>query len=118
MKLSRAGIVTWLNCAALALLVGVLSACTEPRGPISVKSDDPTLKIPAIKEDVKSHDTKDVAQMVKDLNDDDPAVRFYSIEGLYRLSGDYFGYHYYDDEYARRPAIVRWNKWLSDRGGK
>jgi hypothetical protein len=107
----------YLRSAALAaMLAWCAIGCSEPRGPLSVKSDDPTLKIPAIKEDVRKRDSRDVAQMVKDLNDDDPAVRFYAIQGLRRLTGDTFDYRYYDDEDERRPAIERWQHWLKQRG--
>jgi hypothetical protein len=108
-----AGVVGWCALVSIAIVAG----CTEPRGPLSVKSEDPTLKIPAIKQDVRQHDTSDVAQMVKDLDNDDPAVRFYAIEGLRRLTGDSFGYRYYDDEDERRPALKRWKDWLKQRGG-
>jgi hypothetical protein len=118
MNFHRADFATGTQCAVIALLAVALAGCTEPRGPLSVKSDDPTLKIPAIERDVQQKNTSDVAQLVKDLNDDDSAVRFYAIEGLRRLTGDDFGYHYWDDEDARRPAVQRWNKWLKDRGGK
>lgn len=104
--------------ACCALLGALLAGCSEPRGPLSVKSEDPTLKIPAIKVDVSKRSTKDIPQMVKDLDNDDPAVRFYSIEGLRRLTGHNLGYHYYDDEDERRPAVKRWKEWLEKRGGK
>jgi hypothetical protein len=108
----------YLFCAVMAAM-GALCAvgCSEPRGALSVKSDNPTLKIPAIKEDVRNRDSRDVAQMVKDLNDDDPAVRLYAIEGLRRLTGETFDYHYYDDEDDRQPAIARWRQWLEQRSG-
>src|SRR4051812_40166511 len=102
--------------ALMAIVAWCAPGCSEPRGPISVKSDDPTLKIPAIKEDVRKRDTRDVAQMVKDLNDDDPAVRFYAIQGLHRLTGETLVYHYYDEEENRRPSIQRWQHWLEQRG--
>src|SRR5438105_3523885 len=89
----------------------VATGCSEPRGPVSVKSDDPTLKIPAIKQDVRTRDTKDVAQLVTDLDDEDPAVRFYAQQGLHRLTGEDFGYHSYDDAEKRRPAVERWQNW-------
>lgn len=50
--------------------------------------------------------------MVKDLDSDDPAVRFYAIGGLKRLTGQTFGYHYYEDEQQRRPALEKWKAWL------
>jgi hypothetical protein len=106
---------SYLLCAALAAWC-VAGGCSEPRGPLSVKSDDPDLKIPAIKQDVRQRNMHDAAQMVKDLNDDDPAVRFYAIEGLRRLTGQTFDYHYYDDEDQRQPAIERWRQWLAQQG--
>jgi hypothetical protein len=105
------GVGAVMPCAVL-----FITACSPPRDPISVKSSDPTLKIPAIKQDVRERNTTDVAQMVKDLDSDDPAVRFYSIEGLRRLTGDTFGYHYYDDDAQRRPAVMRWEEWMKNRG--
>jgi hypothetical protein len=97
-----------------AVMIAIAIGCTEPRGPLSVKSQDPTLKIPAIKQDVHNRNQTDVAQMVSDLNDDDPAVRFYAIEGLRRLTGQTFDYHYYDDEDTRKPAVKRWKQWLAE----
>ena len=103
--------------AILAATLGLLLAggCSEPRDPPSVKSDDPILKVPAIKQDVRRKDKRDAALMVKDLDDDDPAVRFYAIGGLKRITGKDFGYRYYDDENQRRPAIERWNAWLKQQ---
>ena len=98
--------------------VWISAGCSEPRGPVSVKSDDPTLKIPAIKEDVRRKNSGDVVLLVQNLNDDDPAVRFYAIEGLRRLTGDDLGYRYYDDDEQRQAALHRWNQWLKQRGGK
>jgi hypothetical protein len=100
-------------CCAMLCLVSCI-----PREPINIKSHDPSLKIPAIKQEVAKKDTADVGQMVKDLDSDDPAVRFYSVEGLRRLTGDTFGYHYYDDEDVRRPAVKRWQEWLQNRGAE
>ena len=54
-------------------------------------------------------------QLIRDLDSDDPAVRFYAIEGLQRLTGQTFDYHYYDDEIDRHPAMLKWRQWLKDR---
>jgi hypothetical protein len=81
----------------------------------SLTSPDPTLKIPAIKESVEKHDQRSEGQLVKDLDCDDPAVRFYAIQGLHRLTGQNFGYRYYDDEIQRLPALRRWQAWLAQR---
>jgi hypothetical protein len=103
---------------AIFFVMGMIGGCTEPRDAPSVKSDDLTLKVPAIKEDVQRRTDKDVPLMVGDLDDDDPAVRFYAIEGLRRLTGKDFGYRYYDDEDERKPALDRWNTWLKSHDGK
>jgi hypothetical protein len=100
-------------------IFGYLCAgCSEPRGAVSVMSDDPTLKIPAIKEDAQRKNTGDLALLVKDLDDDDSAVRFYAVEGLRRITGADLGYHYYDDREQRKAAVDRWHEWLKANGGK
>jgi hypothetical protein len=98
-------------CVLCALVVG----CSEDKGPRTVKNPDPTVSIPAIQTDVQNHDQKDVVQMVANLDDDDPAVRFYSIQGLQRLTGDDFGYRYYDDKDGRAAAVAKWQEWLKQR---
>ena len=111
---------------ARALLVGaalVLGAgpsagrCRDVGGPGPVKdvrNPDPSGKIPAIKAAVEEHDPAAVRQLVKDLDSDDGAVRFFAIEALERLTGETFAYHYYDDEDERRPAVLRWRQWLAE----
>jgi hypothetical protein len=86
------------------------------REPPSLKSHDPALKIPAIKQAVDQHDLAACAVLVKDLDSDDPAIRFYAVEGLRKLTGETFDYRYYDDEIARKPAIARWKEWLVAQG--
>ncbi|HEY8667724.1 MAG TPA: hypothetical protein VIL86_13745 [Tepidisphaeraceae bacterium] len=97
------------------LIVLALSAtgCTHPSRPLSVGDPDPSVKIPAIKQAVRHGDIEVSRQLVKDLDSDDPAVRFYAIEALQRLVGDDFGYRYYQDERDRRPAVDVWRKWLA-----
>jgi len=111
MQMTRIGFAAQTLCVLIALAAG----CSEPKGPRTAKSPDPTVSIPAIKTDVQNRDQKDVAQMVANLNDDDPAVRFYSVQGLRRLTGDDFGYRYYENEEARAPAVARWKQWLKQR---
>jgi len=59
-------------------------------------------------------DWRAVPQMVTDLESDDPAIRFYAIEGLRRITGLTFDFHYYEDEAQRQPAVDRWNQWLAN----
>ena len=104
--------------AAAAIAAMAVAGCEAPRGPITVDSEDPDLQVLAIKRDVHLHDERDDAKLVLDLDDIDPAVRFYAIQGLRRLTGDDFGYHYYDDEVARAPAVARWRAWVAAHGGR
>jgi hypothetical protein len=102
--------------AIFGLLAGAMLAvagCQDDRGPVSINSDDPDLKILAIKCDVAEHNLKDTPAMVQGLSDDDAAIRFYSIEGLRKLTGDDFGYHFYEDSDRREPAVKRWRQWLA-----
>ena len=90
------------------------SACIPaPRPKLVVTNPDPSVKIPAIKQAVANKNTDAERQLVKDLDSDDPAVRFYAIEGLRKLTGQSFGYRYFDDEDARRPAVEKWKAWLT-----
>ena len=92
-----------------------LLGCSEPAGPKVIASRDLDVKIPAIKRAVQDNDTTQLAELVKGLKSDDAAVRLYSIEGLQRMTGQDLGYRYYDDDEARKPALERWNKWLSEQ---
>jgi hypothetical protein len=104
-------------CHVVSILLPLLAgACSAPRQPRVVTNPDASGKIPAIKRAVERKDLSAAAQLVKDLDSDDPAVRFYSIEGLQRLTGETFGYEFYNDEDQRSPAIKRWQAWLDDRG--
>jgi hypothetical protein len=89
-------------------------ACTAPRAQRSVTAEDPDLKIPAIRAAVRHADRSVIPHLIDDLENDDPAVRFYAIEGLYRLTGRTLDYHYYDGEQRRAEAVQRWRQWLAE----
>lgn len=92
-----------------------LAGCAQPKGR-GLADDDASFKIPAIKDAVEQQDDDAIPELVAALNDDDPAVRFYAIEGLRRLTGQTFDYHFYDDDPDRQAAIERWQAWLAGRG--
>ena len=102
----------WLVLGMAAVFA---NGCSEPTGPKVIASRDLSVKIPAIKHAVANKDMSEAAELVKELDDDDAAVRLYAIEGLQRLTGQDLGYRYYDDREARKPAVERWNKWLSEQ---
>lgn len=97
----------------LSLCLGVAACAT--REPLNVTNPDASVKIPAMKKAVREHDITALRQLVKDLSSDDPAVRFYAIEALHRLTGNQYGYAYYDDEEQRQDAVARWQHWLAEQ---
>jgi len=105
----------WIRAWIIAALFGAVGTGCGARGPRTVADPDPAVKIPAIKQAVRNHDRSVIPQLIKDLNSDDPAVRFYSIDALHDLTGQTFGYRYFDDEQQRKPAVQRWQKWLSEQ---
>ena len=100
----------------LAAAFCIVGGCSEPTGPKTVTNKDLSVKIPAFKHAVEADDRAALPEMVRDLDDDDAAVRLYAIEGLRRLSeGEDFGYRYYDDAEARKPAVEKWRQWLKEQ---
>jgi hypothetical protein len=88
-----------------------ISGCFR-REPIHIDSPDPAGRIPAMKLAAERSDRQVLDRLVDDLDSDDPAIRFYAIESLRRISGQTLGYRYFDDERGRAPAIARWRDFL------
>jgi len=103
-----------MRLAAWGLCAGLLAGCTARRGPFVVSDPDPSNKIPAIKRAADLPDDSKKAQLIQDLDNDDPAVRFYAIRALEQIAGERFGYEYYFDEVQRSQPIQRWRKWLAE----
>ena len=99
--------------ASMLALTALITACTAPQAPLLVSDPDPSVKIPATKLAVQNHDMSSVRQMIKDLESDDMAVRFYAFSGLEKLTGESFGYKYYEDEDQRALAVGKWKAWLA-----
>jgi hypothetical protein len=104
------------RCVAAAIFVCLLCGCFPPRPTLVVTDPDPSVKIPAIRKAVSKKDLSTAKQLVEDLESDDPAVRFYAVNGLRRLTGEDFGYQYYQSDEQRRPAVQRWKQWLQESG--
>ncbi len=101
----------WIVCGCLVFLTG----CQDYRGPVSIHSTDPDLKIVAIKKDQSCISHDELQQLVEDLDNDDPAIRFYAIQSLERITHDDFGYVFYEDDDRRAPALRRWQDWMKDK---
>ena len=107
----EAGMARW---PTILLLTLALAGCSRERGQ-GIVDNDVTYKVPAIKDSVDKGDETSIPKLIDGLSNEDPAVRFYSIVGLRRLTGETFDYHYYDNVPARRPAIARWKAWEAAR---
>jgi hypothetical protein len=109
---------SFIRPAALAIVtliaIATSGGCFD-RDPYSLLSRHAPQKIPAIKEAVDHHDESAIPELVHDLDSDDSAVRFYAIEGLKRLTGQDFEYHYYMDAADRKPSVMKWRQWLHDQ---
>lgn len=111
-RMARGGIALVVLCG---VMIAALAGCTAPRRPLVVSDPDPSVKIPAFKKAVGKKDRAAVRQLVADLDSDDPAVRLYAIDALRRITGESFGYRYYDGDEQRRAAVGEWQRWLAGR---
>lgn len=102
----------WRRILLSACLVAV--GCV-PRESQHVGAADPLNNIPAMQTAAQNKDRSAIAALVRQLSSDDPAIRFYAIEALHRITGQTFGYHYYDDTADRRPAVRQWEKWVTEQ---
>jgi hypothetical protein len=98
----------------IMLLVGAaVGGCYSPDAK-SLSSDSAPNAIPAIKTAAGQNDRAAIPRLVDDLDDPDSAIRFAAITALRRMTGQDFGYRYYDSPWVRRPAVIRWRLWLKD----
>ena len=110
----RAAVVAGLSAGGLACAHGCFGG--GGRGPAVITSNDPGSKIPAIKKAADARATETAPQLVRSLESDDPAVRFFAIRALQDLTGETFGYSWYADDGKREAALKQWKSWLAGNG--
>src|SRR4051794_31681333 len=99
----------WLLSAAACVAGG---GCI-PHESQSIGAIDPSSSIPAIQDAARKKDPAAIPALVKQLESDDSAVRFYAIKALRDITGQTFDYHYFDDADQRKPALLRWQAWAA-----
>jgi len=104
----------WLWLVA-AYMAG--SGCI-PHESQSIGAIDPSSSIPAIQDAARKKDRAAIPALVKQLESDDPAVRFYAINALRDITGQTFDYHYFDDADERKPALLRWQAWAAEHAAR
>lgn len=102
--------------AACGLIVLLLAGCTGGYRAKKWLDSDSSVMIQDMTEAAAKGDKSHVDRMVEALEADDPAVRFYAIQSLRKLTGQDLGYVYYKEPAERQPAVARWKRWLSDQG--
>ena len=103
--------VIWRGLAASVCVA--MAGCIPTETP-RIGAIDPSNNIPAIQEAARNGDSKAIPALVQQLDNDDPAVRFYAIEALQKLTGQTLGYEFYDDANSRKQAVARWQRWVTD----
>jgi hypothetical protein len=109
----------WVGVVAAIICGGLLGAvvgCTAPRPKPNIADADPSVSIPGIKIAAERNDVSAAPALVKQLDSDDPAIRFYAIGALTKFTaGEKFGYEYYYDEEQRKPSLAKWQQWLKSQ---
>jgi hypothetical protein len=102
-------------CAAvvgLALAALGPSGCSRPSLQERLASPDPNQRSQAVVDMARSADRANLPALVECLEDDDPAVRFYAILALERMTGTRLGYSYAAPPAQRRVAYHAWRAYL------
>jgi len=109
-----------VRTASLTILAAALAGCGGGGGAggprADITSPIASEKIPGMVQAARRGDLTHADVLVCDLESDDPAVRLYAIQTLHRLTGETYGYRYYDEAGARSAAVGRWRAWLAERG--
>ena len=98
-------------CAA----VGVVGC--RPRAPrMPLQDQDPIFVIPAMRRSAETNRLRDVPRLIELLDSEDAAIRLHAIQTLRSLTGETFGYQFWDGAPQRRPAVDRWRRYAADLG--
>ena len=100
------------GAVGLVLAVGCQRSLSE-----RLHSLDPNERGSAVIDIARSGDRSQLPALVECLEDDDPAVRFYTILALERMTGTRLGYSYSASAAERRAAYHAWRVYLSRQQG-
>ncbi len=94
----------------------VLAGCAVPRTPypLSFNSFRADERIMAARYAAETRDRQAIPLLVDRLEDEDSAVRLFTILSLEKLTGTRLGYEYHADEVDRARAVRRWRRYLED----
>ena len=94
----------------------LLAGCARPHTPYpeSFNSFLPEERILAAKHAADIRDHQAIPLLVDRLEDDDPAVRLFTILALEKLTGTRLGYDYAADGVQRARAVERWRRQVAE----
>lgn len=102
-------------CLMLALAVGMFLGCKEQYRAKRWVDSDSAVMIQDMTGAANRGDMSHAREMVDALSADDPAVRFYAIASLKKLTDEDLGYVYYEEPERRKPAVEKWKAWLVEK---
>ena len=105
-----------LRFGLLAVTCAIAGGCrpTAPRRPLL--DQDPIFVIPALKRTAESQRLRDIPRLIELLDSEDAAIRLNAIQSLRSLTGETFGYQFWDTDAQRRPAVARWRRYAAELG--
>ncbi|MHC4618872.1 MAG: HEAT repeat domain-containing protein [Planctomycetota bacterium] len=112
LKLGRWFACVWCWALASSILAGCGDSFRREVGVSDLEDPNPTVRIMAIKWAGDNKVSSAVPALVDLLEDEDPSVRFYAIEGLERITGKDHGYDYRAGPSQRAAAVKRWRESL------
>ncbi len=114
-----------MRCGLAALAAGLCvwgGGCSQAKVAGDAGAQDAPGRIPALVRQAdpgRAGGQGGLDELIRALDDEDPAVRLFAVQALRERSGESFGYRYYDSRAARRPAVRAWRDWAEaqDDGG-
>lgn len=106
-----------MRCGPAALVAGLCAwggGCSQARVSGDAGAQDAPGRIPALVRQAdprQAPGNKGLGELVRALDDEDPAVRLFAAQALRERSGASFGYRYYESREQRRPAVRAWRDW-------
>jgi hypothetical protein len=94
-------------CAA-AQLTWMCCGCGPSATQGGFDSPNSAARLYAIEIAARNNDRRSIADLIQQLQSDDPAVRMLAIATLERITGETYGYRHFDEPDLRVQSIDRW----------
>lgn len=103
----------------VGLCLGVGGGCASRVDALTrqLESKDPAERIRAVHAIGTEQIDGLLPALVNRLDDDDVAVRLYTIVALEKLTGERLGFEYSGESKARQTAVKRWRRYVASRAG-